>query len=64
MTRADDVNAEAAGLFEALAAEVEADRLDAPGPQGARLLRRIEGAATALRASGRRRQPRKPAGSG
>lgn len=40
--------AETAALLRRLLDEVEAGRLDAPGSAGARLLRRLEGAATAF----------------
>ena len=55
---------EAADLLRSLLDEVKAGRLVAPGSIGARLLRRMEGAAVALEASGskpRRRASRRRA---
>lgn len=49
---------EAADLTQRLIAEVEAGRLTAPGPLGSRLVRRLEGAAAAWRATTDRKRRR------
>lgn len=50
---------QAADLVDRILGEVDAGRLSAPGSKGARVMRRLEGAAAAWRASsGQRRRKR------